>query len=358
MKEKVPYCSVEEASALIDCCLARNLTFYACRYPNEVLCRFGAQVSSRPSHNATNGFRVVPFDVKGAAPLFTIHPEYTVVDFEKLQAMPVQPVYSLPIEGDDVDLSTYRKEADALIEAMKRGEMSKVVLSRTITHACEAHLLMPQYFERLCASYPSAYVFIVYYPGVCAWVGATPEVLLSSHATGYTTMALAGTRLANVSTEWGEKESEEQQYVAQYIADILKDQGLMQVKQNTYTHKAGKIEHLCTHFDITTPHDSVVRDALVAALHPTPAVAGTPTARAIEAIKHTEPHSRRYYGGYVGECSDDGCCGFFVNLRCMEFWPTAVRLYVGGGLTARSVALDEWGETCAKSQTLMSVLNR
>lgn len=358
MNERASYCSVEEASASIACCLSRNITFYACRYPHEQECRFGAQVATLPLHEIADGFRVVPFDMASDVPAFTIQPDRFAADIDTLRAMPHSNLPLVEMENTDIDIDRYTREVDRLVARMQQGELSKVVFSRTITQACEAHSLMPHFFERLCNSYPSAYVFMVYYPSVCAWVGATPEVLLLSQSNGYATMALAGTRRADTAGLWGKKEQEEQQYVSHYVADILHQQGFDNVTRNTYTHKAGQVEHLCTHFDITTPLDSVVRDHLVAHLHPTPAVAGTPTHRAIEAIGMSEHHARRYYAGYVGECCADGRCGFYVNLRSMEFSSSAVRLYVGGGLTAQSVALDEWNETCAKSQTLLSVLNQ
>ena len=236
---------------------------------------------------------------------------------------------------------------------MQQGEVSKVVLSRTITRQCDTHSILPEYFVRLCEKYPSATVFIVVYPGVCGWIGATPETLLVSNKTGYTTMALAGTRPVGTQLPWGEKEIEEQQYVSRYIADILQAQGLTS-KNHTDTRQAAQVEHLCTYFDILSHHDAILRDKLLSALHPTPAVAGTPTRAAIDIIGATETHSRRYYGGYIGEANSDGTCRLYVNLRSMEFDNNAVRLYVGGGLTARSVAKDEWKETCAKAETLLS----
>lgn len=353
MKEYSPYCSVDEASELVACCLAKNVPFYVCRYPGEVSCRFGAQTQGVPSMSIDNGFRAVPFDITGDAKPFTIHPDLFPQDIDRLRAMLPRCAEWQELSGVDMVYSTYLDTAQSLIDRMQHGDMAKVVLSRTITRGCDTLNFLPSYFARLCRLYPSAYVFMVSYPGVCGWVGATPEVLLQSHNGGYATMALAGTRAVGVDAPWGEKEVREQQYVTQYISDILRSHNLNDVVVNTHTRQAAQVEHLCTHFDITTPHDTAVRDRLVASLHPTPAVAGTPTQVAMLAIGESEPHSRRYYGGYVGEAFDDGRCGLYVNLRSMEFTPDAVRLYVGGGLTAQSVATDEWNETCAKSQTLL-----
>ena len=354
MNDFSPYCTVEQASELMACCLAKNVPFYICRYPHGELCRVGVQLQGLPVRGAHDGFRVVPFDAHGDSMPFTIIPDVNVPDVAQLASHPALDIKPLQLQGEDATMEEYLRRANSLIERMKKGEMSKVVLSRTITRSCDTVQLLPRYYARLCAMYPHAYVFVVSYPGVCGWVGATPEVLLRSTQQGYATMALAGTRKAGCVTPWGDKEIDEQQYVARYIARILDREKDIKVEDRTETLQAGPVEHRCTHFDITTSPDAALRDRLVGALHPTPAVAGTPTPDAMRAIGETEGRSRRYYGGYVGESLSDGRCALYVNLRSMEFTADAVRLYVGGGLTAHSVAQDEWNETCAKAQTMLS----
>ncbi len=354
MKENSLYCSLDTIGELMTCCLAKNIPFYACRYPGEKECRCGVQVESNPLHGIGEGYNVVPFDINGDVPAFTICPDFSSRQLPMLASLPARSVVEPTWKDADIDQEEYLDKATRLIELMQRGEAKKVVLSRTITRACNVQAVLPQYFVRLCRVYPTAYIFVVSYPGVCGWIGATPEVLLSSYPHGYETMALAGTRQAGVSGEWGDKEQREQQYVARYIADILRELSFDKVDITTYTKEAAQVEHLCTHFRIKQSHDAYLRDRLVASLHPTPAVAGTPTHKAMQIIKTIENHSRRYYGGYVGERMNDGRCGLYVNLRSMEFTSQAVRLYVGGGLTSQSRPLDEWNETCAKAQTLLS----
>lgn len=354
MNDCAPYCSVDIASELIACCLEKNVPFYVCRYPGEELCRFGAQLQGMPYHGVADGFRVVPFDIHGNSPVFTIIPDTFASDIDVIKREPIRNVKVENLPLHDTDYESYIRTVESLVQRMQAGELSKVVLSRTITRPCDTKNFLPHYFVRLSSLYPSAYVFIVVYPGVCQWIGATPEVLLSSQPSGYATMALAGTRPVGTTTPWGSKEREEQDYVTRYITDILQSCGMDDVRVHTYTKQAAQVEHLCSHFDIATSHQPSLRDKLLQLLHPTPAVAGTPTRQAMQAIVASELHDRRYYGGYLGEATSDGRCGMFVNLRSMEFDNQHVRLYVGGGLTSHSVARDEWNETCAKSQTLLS----
>lgn len=346
----------EEIGGLIACCLNRNIPFYACRYPSESQVRFGAQYHSAPIRGMVSGFRVVPFVESEDAPAFTIVPDYSAADRAALEALPPLPAAPYGLSGADIDYDTYIGEARRMISCIQAHDASKLVLSRTITLSYDM-ARMPQLFAALCVAYPSAYVFMVSYPGICNWIGATPELLLRSTNRGYATMALAGTRPEGTPADWPLKEREEQQYVADYIGQVLQGCGLTAVTTHTYTRRAAQVEHLCTDFDISTAHDAAIRDLLLARLHPTPAVAGIPVNDAKKLISAIEGHHRRYYGGYIGDADENGHCRCFVNLRSLEFDARAVRLYVGGGLTARSVPVDEWNETCIKSQTLLSVLN-
>ena len=58
---------------------------------------------------------------------------------------------------------------------------------------------------------------------------------------------------------------------------------------------------------------------LVAALHPTAAVAGTPTDAALAAIRRLEPFDRGRYAGPVGWVEANGDGEWAIALRCAQF---------------------------------------
>lgn len=91
-------------------------------------------------------------------------------------------------------------------------------------------------------------------------------------------------------------------------------------------------------------------------LHPTPAVGGFPVRQALQYLEQTERYNRRYYAGYLGPVGNTDEFHWFVNLRCMEIFPQAVSLYVGGGITVLSEPRKEWEETELKSRTLLDIL--
>ena len=77
--------------------------------------------------------------------------------------------------------------------------------------------------------------------------------------------------------------------------------------------------------------------------------------KAKELIQDLEVHSRKFYCGFIG-INKPNDKQFFVNLRCMELMKNTALLYVGGGITRDSNALNEWKETNYKAKTLIKAL--
>jgi isochorismate synthase len=101
--------------------------------------------------------------------------------------------------------------------------------------------------------------------------------------------------------------------------------------------------------DITALH-------LAAALHPTPAICGTPTAAARSLVRELEPYDRDYYAGAVGWVDAEGDGEWAVAIRCAEVAETSLRLYAGGGIVLASDPKAELDETSAKFQTLLRAM--
>ena len=87
---------------------------------------------------------------------------------------------------------------------------------------------------------------------------------------------------------------------------------------------------------------------LVAALHPTAAVAGTPTDIALELIAQLEPFDRGRYAGPVGWVGANGDGEWAVALRCAQVDGTTVTAYAGAGVVADSDPARELAETTLK----------
>jgi isochorismate synthase EntC len=87
---------------------------------------------------------------------------------------------------------------------------------------------------------------------------------------------------------------------------------------------------------------------LLAALHPTPAVGGVPTATARALIARLEPQSRGNYAGPVGyvDARGDGC--WMIGIRAMTVNDRAARLAAGVGIVSGSEPNTELAETNLK----------
>jgi isochorismate synthase len=95
---------------------------------------------------------------------------------------------------------------------------------------------------------------------------------------------------------------------------------------------------------------------LAIALHPTPAVCGTPTAAARRLIAASEGFDRGFYAGAVGWCDAAGDGEFAVAIRCATVRGREIRAYAGAGIVAGSDPGAEVAETTAKLRTLLRAL--
>ena len=97
---------------------------------------------------------------------------------------------------------------------------------------------------------------------------------------------------------------------------------------------------------------------LLAALHPTAAVAGTPTAAALALIEKLEPFDRGRYSGPVGWVGADGDGEWAIALRCAQVAPDGtVTAHAGAGIVADSIAEHELVETRMKFRPIIEAFS-
>ena len=193
-------------------------------------------------------------------------------------------------------------------------------------------------------------------PQCGTWLIATPEVLLERDGMRWHTMALAGTmRYAEQLPPWSDKNLQEQAFVAQYIKQCLDRYSDDITMTGPYTVRSGILAHLRTDFSFTLP-DQAPLGAVLSDLHPTPAVCGLPKGEAHRFIMDNELCDRSYYSGFSGPLDIDGKTAMFVSLRCMRIFDDRYRLYAGGGILPQSEEQQEWNETSAKMQAMLSVI--
>jgi len=340
-------------------CLSKGLSFVSWRMPGDNLPLTipvkPVKIISGLLPLSTKGFIFAPFDISRDALWFKAEmliSGYKVEPGHFIDAGPDVKPEIAPALPHSTDKQSYIEGFNLMMDAIKAGKITKGVLSRAIRIPFQSTEHAPLLFNDLCQAFPEAFVYLLYAPVTGIWLGASPELLISSAGSRIRTMALAGTRPAGTQGEWGAKELDEQEWVSRYIKAKLEISGCSGIEQTpVYTAKAGNVEHLRTDFQAMATSDKV--NNVLNNLHPTPAVCGWPVDEARDVIKDAEGYNRSFYTGYLGPVNIGNMTSLYVNLRCMQAIDNEAALYAGGGITKGSDAGKEWDETSIKSRTLL-----
>jgi isochorismate synthase len=262
--------------------------------------------------------------------------------------------------------SSYGEAVVAAVDRIRGGELRKVVLARAIEveagRTLDARLLA----HRLRAVDPDAYTFAAPTDdGVI--VGASPELLVSRRGAEVRSNPLAGSaprsgdpdedRANAEELAASAKEREEHLIVVEAVAEILGPS----CSELTWDPEPVLLEtpnvwHLSTRFRGTLREPAPTALDLVAELHPTPAVAGTPTATALATIDELEPFDRGRYAGPVGWIDAEGDGEWAIAIRCAELRDDHATLYAGAGIVAGSEPAREVDETERKFRAFLDAL--
>ena len=332
--------------------LSENTGFIAYRLPSEKdhqLCHIRSiHIRNKSSVLSDYDFVIAPYDRCN-------HNSY-LLSFGNVDKNGSLPTIQLKDGAfDDVSKNEYLDTCQNLIKGLSNGNTSKVVLSRTKSiNTSEVNI--SEIFMNMKAAYPEAFIYIFHHPDIGTWAAASPELLLSSIDDHVKTVALAGTRKYESSSnnEWGSKEIAEHKYIENYINEQLDKLNTEYQKSDTFTQRAANVEHIKSEYSIQLHGQAFIDVADI--LHPGPAISGYPVSDAMQIIKEIESHDRSFYCGYLGPINNQGNKYLYVNLRCMEIFNNGFKIYVGGGITQDSIAENEWIETELKSETLSDML--
>jgi menaquinone-specific isochorismate synthase len=245
---------------------------------------------------------------------------------------------------------------DAL-DAIGRGDLTKVVLARTVTVDADQPFDRGDALRRLRAQQPGCFVF-----AADGMIGATPELLVARHGASVIARPMAGTAVAGADPqELGESEKQtwEHRLVVAAILDVLRPRcARLHAPPEPEVDEFADVAHLATPIHGTLHEPIPDALALARALHPTPAVAGTPTRAALAAIARLEARSRGRYAGPVGWVDGRGDGEWAVALRCAAVDGSRAVLHSGAGIVAGSDPDAEWAETEAKLDPMLRALVR
>lgn len=256
---------------------------------------------------------------------------------------------------------SWARAVETATSRIRSGDLGKVVLARdliaTASRPIDARVLL----HRLASRYPTCYTF-----AVDGLVGATPELLIRRAGDRVDSLVLAGTTARGATPADDDerterlfrsgKDREEHSYAVDMVRDALAPLCTdLDVPAEPELLRLPNVTHLASPVHGRLAADRTVLDVL-ASLHPTPAVAGTPTDRALDLIRELEGMDRGRYAGPVGWVDARGDGEWGIALRCAEVSGTRARLFAGCGIVADSDPAAELAEARNKFRAMQYAL--
>lgn len=256
---------------------------------------------------------------------------------------------------DDERRDTWTATVERAVARIQAGELDKVVLARSIDAQFDQPLDVRSPLGRLAQWYPTCWTF-----HVDGFFGSTPEMLVRLEGGLVTSRVLAGTIRRSgddtrdlalaASLARSSKDLEEHEYAVRSVTEALAPHcTAMFVPESPFVLHLPNVMHLAT--DVT----GVLRDdvgvlSLLASLHPSAAVGGTPKAKAVSLITEIEHLERARYAGPVGWVGASGDGEWGIGLRSAQRGEDGLtaRMFAGCGIVADSTPADELAEADAK----------
>jgi menaquinone-specific isochorismate synthase len=260
----------------------------------------------------------------------------------------------------------FLEAAEATLAQIHKGELEKLVLSETLDVKTVRPLPLAPTLHKLRSRYADCQIFSLRDGNGQGFIGASPERLLQIQDRRLTADALAGSaprgrtlaedvvlgdRLLNST-----KDIHEHQLVLSFIQQRLKSLGIVpHLASPAHLLQLPNIQHLRTLITADLPNHIGLLNVL-ATLHPTPAVAGTPQHSVEPYLHRYEPFDRHLYAAPLGWVDYRGNGSFTVGIRSALIQGNQLRLYAGAGIVAGSDPHKEWAEVRLKLQTLLQAL--
>lgn len=251
-------------------------------------------------------------------------------------------------------------------DLIDQNVFEKIVMAREERLETDRRANPTRLLHHLRKDYPDCFSFLYQVNEQAAFVGCTPEKLLSIEANRLYTDGLAGSISRGKTATQDEilsrrllssgKDLREHQFVVDSIREKLEDYSFeIDFPDEPGIRKYANVQHL--HTPITAAlHHSADSIALMEKMHPTPAVGGYPQDQALPYIQQLEQIERGWYAGPIGWMNRSGRSEFAVAIRSGLIQPNKVRFYAGCGIVKGSDAEAEWNETELKLVPMLNAL--
>lgn len=286
---------------------------------------------------------------------------------EKLSSLsPAPSLNSEVLSLEESDPAAWEAMLKQAIRSIEAGKMQKVVLARVTRARLRPTPEAPAWLERLGQACPDCFRFLFAFRPGQAFLGATPERLISLRAGEFCTSALAGSIRRGVTTAEDEslaeellaslKDQREHAFVREQICAALQPLAEnLEVDAQPQILRLPNIQHLRTRISGRL-RPGINALEVVQALHPTPAVGGTPGAAAQAFLRQQEGFERGWYAAPLGWLTPNGEGDFAVAIRSALLCGEELSLFGGAGIVAASDPRKEWEETGLKMRFLLEAL--
>ena len=276
-----------------------------------------------------------------------------------LALRPLGNEYRISLLPGTLTADGYRAAVGEAIERIAAADLNKVVLARDLVGRLPAESDLRRAVSELALGYPDCWTY-----AVDGLVGSSPETLIRADHGEVNARVLAGTmsRGADAASDLeaalhlatSSKDGDEHAFAVQSVlASLRPHTSHLTTSEIPFTVKLPNLWHLATDVEGTLSDGSNSLD-LIAAMHPTAAVAGTPTETALAMIRELEPFDRGRYAGPVGWVGADGDGEWAIALRCAQVTPGGdVTAYAGCGIVLDSEPDRELAETRMKFRPIV-----
>lgn len=276
-------------------------------------------------------------------------PRHTLSEEDRGPGAADAPPFSVSLTPGLMSPKAYASAVATAVARIAEGEASKAVLARDLVGEIPADADLRHPIARLADAYPDTFTF-----AVAGLIGASPETLVRVSGSTVSARVLAGTAPRGADDDTARngiatsaKDLAEHGFARQSVMAALQPHTTGLVATGPFPLALPNLWHLASDVTGTLIDGSSALD-LVAALHPTAAVAGTPTDLALRLIAELESFDRGRYAGPVGWVGADGGGEWAVALRCAQIDGTVVRAFAGAGIVADSDPARELAETTLK----------
>lgn len=327
------------------------------------------QVSrSRGKYGAVANIRVDPDSdldllverVWGAYEKFTSF-DYDDSDIESLDTSPKV------VQQSELAPGVYEQAVSGALSEIREGRYDKIVLARGVQLEADRPWEPLLTLEGLRERFSGCFTFSFGGGNGKSFIGASPERLLRIRDGRLLTEAIAGSaprgttakddaRCARALLE-SDKDQNEHAYVRDSILRRLAAVGLEgHVDGPARILQLANVQHLQTLIQAEVSKEVHVMD-VVAELHPTPAVGGTPRGDALPNIRRLEQIERGLFAGVVGWFNHLNEGEMIVGIRSALIDGHCANLYAGAGIVEGSVPELEANETKIKINALLNAFS-